>query len=226
MDSELYFIPILREALQRPELGRALGEAFARIKCLGAQEAYRSGYDNFQQFMEAVSCHHQLARSDSVRELIVELVTNAPGFSAEQLRAARELIASNPEWQSEYEQLRNQFGDEDWQTVSLAIEVYRDGLWVGEMILDEPGDSRSLGQITPGSYLLRLNTGLVIWEGQLTDRDLLWTEAFGRKNLATAAETAEVPGPVTRTIDLLGGEAILRICAGPECGGIKLEWIG
>jgi len=222
MANELYFISILQEALRDPEPRRALGRALATIQRLGAQRSYRSGFENFQQFMEEVWSCHDLIRGDRVRELIIELVVDASAFSGEQMQAAMKVIDANPDWRNEYEQLRSQVAEE----IPPAVEVYRGGQRIGEMNLEKVGARRSLGQIIPGAYLLRLNTGLVLWEGQLTGRDLLWAEAFGPESLDMAAETAEVRRRPTRAVVLLGGEAILRIFAGIEDGAIEVEWVG
>jgi len=225
MDNELYFFRILQEALQNPEPGLALSQAFDRIERLGVQEAYRGGLENFQRFMAEVRSCRNLMRTNYARELIVALVTNASEFSTEQRQTALAFLASNPEWRSEYEQLLGQFGERSSQGLSPAIQVYRDGNRVGEMTFDDPGVSRSLGQITPGLYLLKLSTGLVLWEGQLAGRDLLWVEAFGAQKLELAAETEQVQRQPTGEISLLGGEVILRIFAGIECGDLEIEWI-
>jgi len=167
MANELYFIRILQEALQSPEPEPALGRALDEIERLGAQDAYRSGFENFQQFMEEVWSCHNLMRSDWARELIVELATEGSELGPEQRQAAMKAIDSSPQWQSEYEQLRGQLGQESGQDLSPMIQVYRDGNRVGEMILNEAGASESLGQIIPGAYLLKLGTGLVLWEGEM-----------------------------------------------------------
>jgi hypothetical protein len=222
MAGELYFIAMLQGALQDPEPRQALGRAFDTIRHLGAQTSYRSGFENFQQFMEEVQSCRDLVKGDGVRELILELVTDAVAFNRGQRDAAMRVIDSNPGWKSEYEQLRSQVAEE----ISPTVEVYSGNQLIGEMIFDKLGDSRSLGQIAPGQYLLRLSTGLVLWEGQLTSRDLSLVEAFGPESLELAAETAEVPEPPFRQIELRDGEAMLRIFAGPECGRIEVKWVG
>jgi hypothetical protein len=222
MANELYFIPILQKALQDPEPRQALGRAFERILVLGAQTSYRSGLENFRRFMEEVQSCRDLMKDDGVRELILEVVTDAAAFSRAQLDAAMQVIDSNPEWKSEYEQLRHQLAEE----IPPTVQVYRGSQLIGELVFYEHSDSRSLGHITPGQYLLRLSTGMVLWEGQLTGRDLLWAEAFGPESLDLAAETAEVPEAPFREIELLDGEVILRVCVGIEDGKIDVEWIG
>jgi hypothetical protein len=225
MANELYFIRILQEALQNPQPRVALDQALAEIGRLGAQEAYRSGWENFQRFMAEVSSCRDLLRSDAVRELIVALATDSPELDPQQRQAALEVIHSNPQWHREYEQMRAQLVPESGREPA-AIQVYRDGNRVGEMTFVEPGASRSLGQITPGLYLLKLSTGLVLWEGELAGPDLFWAEAFGAENLKLAAETEQVQRQPTGEIELLRGEVILRIFAGLECGDLEVEWIG
>ena len=225
MGNELYFIPIIEQALGDREPRPALRLAFGKIKRLGAHEPYRSGFGNFQQFMEEVRSCRNLARTDHARALIVELATAGSGFSAEQRRAALAFVERNPEWKSEYEQLLGRFGARSSHERSPVIQVYCDGKEVGEMTFDEPGTSRSLGDIVPGAYLLKLATGLALWEGQLSGRDLLLLEALGPENLKLAAETEPVRRRSTGEIMLLGGEVILRVFAGIECGDMEVEWV-
>ena len=177
MANELYFVPILQEALQDPEPGPALGRALDTIQRLGAQVDYRSGFENFRQFIQEVWSCHDLIGGDQVSELIIELATDASAFDRAQLEAAMKVIDSNPDWKNEYEQLRSQ-------------------------------------------------VGLILWEGQLTGRDLLWADAFGPESLELAAETANVQRRPTRRVVLLGGEVILRVFARIEGGEIEVEWVG
>jgi hypothetical protein len=49
--NELFFIPIIAEALRRPDRQPALREAFERIMEVGRNESFRFGYRQFLQFM-------------------------------------------------------------------------------------------------------------------------------------------------------------------------------
>ena len=63
MSNDLYFIPLLEAAFERPCPGEALRLAFQRIDQLGDEAEYRKGYCQFLRFMELVR-----QRQDNLRE--------------------------------------------------------------------------------------------------------------------------------------------------------------
>ncbi len=69
-----------------------------------------------------------------------------------------------------------------------------------------------------------LDTGWVIWQGELTERDLIWMAAFPDVPLDLAADTDETSARTTREESLLDGELILRVIPGLESGNIELEY--
>jgi hypothetical protein len=104
-----------------------------------------------------------------------------------------------------------------------------------EIIIDKNGESivsipikngpysEKIQNIKPGQYEVRLNTGRILWQGELTVRDLVWTAAFPETDMALAADTGEFSGFMTREIKLLNGELVLRIVPELEGGCIELE---
>ena len=65
----------------------------------------------------------------------------------------------------------------------------------------------SVRGLRPGSYILRLETGQVLWQGELSMADLLWRHAFPEDTLPLAAETDEAIVRSSREFDLLDGES-------------------
>jgi hypothetical protein len=82
------------------------------------------------------------------------------------------------------------------------------------------------GGLRPGRYVLRLDTGRVLWEGQLRERDLLWTKAFGGKPLELAADTEEAARSRTKELALLDEQLMVRVYAGLESGRLEAQWQG
>lgn len=54
MNRELYFIPILQDALKAKDLKSALSKAVTNITQLGKDNLYKEGFENFQKFINEV----------------------------------------------------------------------------------------------------------------------------------------------------------------------------
>ncbi len=52
MANEMFFLPLLANALEQKDAKNALLKAFEEIQARGQQEAYRDGYRQFQSFHE------------------------------------------------------------------------------------------------------------------------------------------------------------------------------
>ncbi len=88
--------------------------------------------------------------------------------------------------------------------------------------LDQQGGRWTIDNLQPGFYALSFDTGRVIWEGELTKNDLLWTLAFPGQDLPLAADTGEEAIQPSRQFHLLQGEIVLNVYPGLESGRIKL----
>jgi len=80
-----------------------------------------------------------------------------------------------------------------------------------------------LDNINPGFHSLSLDTGRVLWEGELTESHLLWAVAFPGEPLQMAADTGEAGNRPTLEDDLLDGEMVLRVFPGLEGGSLEVE---
>jgi len=80
-----------------------------------------------------------------------------------------------------------------------------------------------LDNINPGFHSLSLDTGRVLWEGELTESHLLWVVAFPGEPLQMAADTGETGNRPTLKEDLLDGEVVLRVFPGLEGGSMEVE---
>jgi hypothetical protein len=81
----------------------------------------------------------------------------------------------------------------------------------------------SIAGILPGAYSVKLWTGRVLWESELSEADLLWASAFPGRSLALAADTAPADRLRSRRELLLGGELCLHVFPGVESGEIGIE---
>jgi len=221
MSENLYFITIIAKALQEPDIEEALRKAFCKIKQMGAEERYAEGFKNFELFMQAAYNRHQITTADHARELIVHLGMGMFEWTAQEKETLLDIIASHPEWKAEYEAFCQMEADNDLTQNLPVIAVSSDkGFAIRKTFEKVPGHE-SFDGILPGNYKIKLvNTGWIIWEGELTAKDLMWSEAHKGKDLPLAAGE----GRPTDEIDLLNnGEVILRTYAGIESGRIEIE---
>jgi len=106
----------------------------------------------------------------------------------------------------------------------LAIEfvIEREGTELGAITGSGPGRVAAVSGVTPGPHLIKLSTGRVVWDGILTEADLIWAAAFPGQDLALAADTGG-GARRTRQEPLLDGRALLYVCPGIESGQIGVE---
>jgi len=130
------------------------------------------------------------------------------------------MIRSRPEWKAEYEQLCAEMRETS-HPLPPEITVTRESQLLGMISLDRIPGSGSVSNVTPGQYTLALATGRVIWQGVLTEQDLVWRVAFPGRPLDLAADTGEAAQP-TLEIPLLDGELTIRVLPGLESGRIEI----
>ena len=223
MSEDLYFIPVLDKAFRQANPGVALKDAFDEIKRLGKQEQYREGFVNFVRFMGQICKYQELRKSDSMRQLIAEIATETFDGTEKEKQAVIKIIMSRAEFKAECEAICKEAGVDQDKYTDVVIQVFSQKRLIGEKAFTKIPDRKSIKGILPGSYMLRLNIGRVVWQGNLTGKDLIWTEAFGAKRLDLAAETEDIKRIPTRKIVLLGGDVVLRTFAGVESGSIEVE---
>ena len=222
-DNLLFFISIIARALQSPDVERALRNAFGQIKRMGTERRYAEGSRNFELFMQEVYHRRQVAATDDVRELIARLGTGMFEGPPQEKESLLNIINSHPQWKGEYEAFCRREAHEDLTQDFPVIAVLSEKGILSEITFTKVLTCESVGDILPGTYVIKLaNTGWIIWGGQLTAKELISSEANKNKNLPLAAGPA-IP---TRKIVLLDGDMILRIYAGTESGRIAIELIG
>ena len=139
-------------------------------------------------------------------------------------RALQDVVAlkTRPEYGRGFAQFC-QFMAEVARHLTVRFVVERD-----HVVLATPSVHPFLGTVmvdgvVPGSYTLRLSTGLVVWQNSLSEKDLLRASAFGGQELKLAAGTAPAPRRFSRRESLLNGEVVLYVFPGVEYGAIGIE---
>lgn len=105
----------------------------------------------------------------------------------------------------------------------IEIIIERNDKVVATCSFEQPSGARSVDGIAPGDYRVKLDTGRVLWEGCLAERELLWSKAFPGKPLKMAADSGQPRSEPTREISLLEGTVILRVYAGVESGFMEIK---
>jgi len=224
----LYFIPIIAHAIGQDDPKRAMEDAFDEIKELGNQLEYAGGYQQFLAFVKETlkpsvlaSEHKMQLIINALQRLIYDLVTDTFRGDNEQKNALINALKANPEWNAEYERIKEEAQDFLAPVESIEIEVFKDANKIGTLSISDTPDS--ISSIFPDRYSIRLSNGRVLWEGNLTHKDVIWAYAFPGKDLAMAAETETIEPQSTRTIPLLDGEIVLFVYAGIESGKMKIK---
>ena len=104
------------------------------------------------------------------------------------------------------------------------IYLETEGTVLAQIRSDRAAQGFAVGNISPGSYKIRLSTGRSLWAGQLHAEELVWRNAFPALPLQLAADTAGGEQNWTRELRFLEGEMVVRIFAGLERGIIRI-WI-
>jgi len=183
MYDDLYFLPIIAEALQGAEVDQAILEAILLIEEMGLDDRYRRGYGQFLRF---------IAWADSARH-----------------RHADDGPTSDT---------RRGLG----RGASVVVLVERERKILAALPPDRTEAPWIVEGITPGRYRLITDTGWVLWEGDISTRDVLWVEAYGRRAIEMAADTGQATRWPTREIAIANAGLTLRIYAGIETGTLEI----
>ena len=224
----LYFIPIIARALSSDDPKRAMEEAFNEINTLGNQPEYEEGFRQFQELIrftmkpsgEESEDRIQLVRN-AVYGLIYDLVSDTFDGDEKQKDTLISALRSVPEWNAEYERIKNEGQAFLAPETPIKVEVLRGNQVIGSSPITT--DPSPISHIIPGRYKVQFSNGRVLWEGEVRREDVLWAYAFPEKDLRMAAETEPHQQDPTRTISLLDGELTIQIFAGLEKGEMRLK---
>jgi len=223
---KLYFIPIIARAIASEDPKKAMDEAFNEIQELGRLQEYKEGFHQFQEFVktaiipsdEGADPRNQLVRN-AIHRLIYDLVTDTFDGDEDQKSILITAIKGNPEWNIEYERIKEEAKDFLAPDVSIEVEILKGDQMIGSILKG----SDSIGPISPGKYTFRFSNGRILWEGDITREDVIWMYAFPGRDLLMAAETDPLDQEPTRVIPLLDGELIVYVYAGLESGRIGIN---
>jgi hypothetical protein len=229
MADDLYFIPLIAQALEQSDRAAALQAAFARIRALGQEPEHQVGFAQFQRFMEQAARGAESAEPDVdasvsalVSELAMELATDAFKGTEAERDAVLDLIHARPEWRDEFDAMREDArrGHSRYSHWDFVLEC--EGMAPRTLSFTVDSEAVGVAGLLPGRFALRLDTGRLLWEGELTARDLLWTAAHPGEPLAMAADSGDESATPSREESLLEGEFVLRVYPCLENGVLEI----
>ena len=233
MNKDLYFLSKIVDALKQPEPKEALEEAIEEIKILGQRPEYQRGFLQFQQFMAEVKKKSEKFPQgpldtvpDEIRFLALQAAADLLDEDPKESQAVLDLIGTHPPWQEEFEKLRKEIEKSKMPGRPPEIIIEKNGQPIGSISCQRLPVSREIRDIKPGQYAVKMDTGRVIWQEKLTERDLLWAAAFPGQALDLAADTEGANARTSREFTLLNGELTIRIFPETESGRLELKIMG
>jgi len=223
MSLELYFVSILEKALTQTDVKKSLEDAFAAIEQMGDQKGYAEGYYNFCRFMSESCRRRQLLNEQVNRTAFLRYAERTCPEAEVWEELGPKAKDQRPRFTNEYEALRREFDRSARGTPVPIVLVLCDGRELAQVRFPTKPARQTVDSIAPGLYTLQLDCGLAIWEGQLYPRDLIWTQAYRRKNLKLAAETSDIQRRPVREVQIPEAAMILRTFAGLETGSLEIE---
>jgi hypothetical protein len=104
------------------------------------------------------------------------------------------------------------------------VVLERDGDRLGSWTIAELPVQTNVVNVRPGYYRLAMDTGWVLWEENLTAKELVFAQAFPDQGLPLAAQTDEAALAPTREVSLLNGSLTIHVLAGLEHGVLELSF--
>jgi hypothetical protein len=229
-NQNLYFIRLLQEAFRNPDRKRAIKAAIDEIESKSKLAEYREGYRNFQAFLRAIdkyaSSEPEIAGSlgaEIIESKMIDILTNIFQGNEKDKQALMKLIKTDSGLLSDYEALKTEISEFLPTETLIMIEILKDDRYYASFAYEPSTKLISVKGITPGSYTIRLSTGVLLWEGQLQEKELIWTKAFPKEKVKAAAETKAIGQKASHSEPLLNGELTLEIFPGLESGAILLS---
>jgi len=230
MNNNLYFISVFEAAFQQPDAGKALEKAIEHIITMGQLPEYEQGFLQFDQFMNEVKRNFETRLKESenttlsvFKDLSLQLAAGILEEDQKELKKIMDVLASKPEWKDEFNKIPIEMSESETHTGKLELIIERNGYRFGTVPLDRLPFKKDFTNMKPGKYVVKLNSGRIIWQEELFAEDLLWTYAFPQQALDMAASTWDTTMRATRVISLLEGEIIMRIFPELEHGRLEIE---
>jgi len=163
----LYFIPIIAEALEKEDSEEALRTAFHEILKLGKTPEYKAG---FEQFLELINYSLKYFMEDlegsveslisSFYHLMYDLASGKVVGAINDSESMSSILKEHPEWKKEFDRIQqfvHKFSD---SVLGIEIEILRDNQMIGTFPASQL--SASFSRVIPGLYTIRLSNGTIV----------------------------------------------------------------
>ena len=100
---------------------------------------------------------------------------------------------------------------------SARFRLYHDDRLIADFSLLRGGDPVTVDRVQPGRYRLVFETGWVVWEKTLMERDLLW------KFVPLAADDGRPGALPAQEFPLLAGSLVIRVHPGLGAAQLTLQ---
>ena len=131
--------------------------------------------------------------------------------------------AINGRWEEAPEEAGSLILEQYDRPGSVGVIVERDEEVVTTCAFERGAGIQTVENVQPGEYRLKLDTGRLLWAGELAAEDLIWSKAHPHKDLPAAADSGEASFPPTRELELLETTVLVRVRAGVESGRLEIE---
>lgn len=207
MPNDLYFIPILFDALGSADIGESLRQAFADIVRLGKDPRLARGYRQFLIFMTAALEGGSETVRDGLADGSTEVMAGLRAF---------------PGWEDLWQELQTDLDirGEDL-SIRLVLRSQADPPEIVEMPFPEEGCC--FPGVVPGRYELAVDSGRVLWEATLGPEHVLLAYAFPGTPLQMAADTGQEPAPPTLRKRVLDGALEISVFPGRRSGRLEVR---
>ena len=225
----MYFISMLTDALRQPNPKHKISETLAKIEELGQNPNYRQGSFQFQRFMTEVRKHWESGYSKPsdispyiLRDMALRLATGILEDEQNNAQTIVNLIKTQLRLRRDFNKLRLEASKSEADDQIKKIVVEQDGNHFYSLQFKLKPVTGRIKRVKPGRYVVRFNTGRIIWQGDLTKRELVWYKAFPERELELAADTGDAPQITSKEITLFDNEIIIKVIPGIESGYIEI----
>ncbi|MFH1614963.1 MAG: hypothetical protein ABIG61_07755 [Planctomycetota bacterium] len=216
MNNELYFIPILQEALKQPDRQKALSDALYKIDRFGKSERFKEGFQNFISFVtESYQRHYLIEENQSLRQIVDLLSESFESLYPE----TNGVELSGRGWKEKYLKIAA-FSQ---STLPLEITIFGNNQLVGSVSLAQNNKSQKFSGITPGNYTIRFSTGRTLWKGEIIEKDLMARKTLDGQIIKLAADSGDFKARPSRIVTILKDQVVLKIFKGLYSGVIQIE---
>lgn len=220
MNDDLYFISLLIQAMESPNVRESLRKAFRKITIHAQEPRFSRSYTQFLAFMEAVKIAIDCEtpeKDQSVLENEGQVSTAIEPDNETILNILEEFPELQPLW-AMMEEDNKEISLED---IPLELILHSPGAAPITLCLAHPYHPIRVEPILPGTHELTLASGRMLWKDNLTEADLLWSYVKPDKPMRLAAGISDET--VTRQTCVFDGNIIIRVCAGRTFGRLEIE---